>query len=119
MVKYYSEYLKENNEYSDVKKKLREMVKDTAEKTGSDFEVFVSSYNKYPEKYEIEGLINDSDVYDFYLKFSNDIDEVLNNMKFFTEPPSKSNSYGLYDYTINGTKKAIEFLMESIIDKLS
>ena len=63
---------------------------------------------KNPEDVKIEGLINDADLYDFYLKYRNDIDELLNDQKFFGNAPSAVNSIGLYDYLIKGTQKAIE-----------
>ena len=43
------------------------------------FSSFVESFIKNPEDVKIEGLINDSDIYEFYLKWRNDIDEILND----------------------------------------
>ena len=42
------------------------------------------------------------------MKFRNDIDEILNDLKFFGNAPSEVNALGLYDYLIKGTQKAIE-----------
>ena len=76
--------------------------------SGGEFASFVDKFAKEPDEVKIEGLINDSDLYDFYLKFRNDIDEMLNDLKFFGSAPSEVNALGLYDYLIKGTQKAIE-----------
>lgn len=77
------------------------------------FQEFIDSYLKDPDKTNIEGLINDSDVWDFYSKWTNDIDEILDKVKWFEEIPSENNSYGVYDYVIKSTKRAIK---EAIVD---
>jgi hypothetical protein len=68
---------------------------------------FIEEYNRSPEDTVIEGLINDSDIYDFYLMWRNDIDDVLSAINFFDEIPSEEKVYSLYDYIIVGTKRAV------------
>jgi hypothetical protein len=117
MVKRYLEFIKEANEevqkvdsskYTEIKDEIKSMIEKTIEKSGGEFASFVDKFVKEPEDVKIEGLINDSDLYDFYLKFRNDIDEILNDIKFFGNAPSEVNAIGLYDYLIKGTQKAIE-----------
>jgi len=74
---------------------------------------FIDSYLKDPDKTNIEGLINDSDVWDFYSKWTNEIDEILDKVKWFDEIPSENNSYGVYDFVIKSTKRAVK---EAIAD---
>ena len=74
------------------------------EKVAGDF---ISAYNRSPEDNVIEGLINDSDVYDFYLMWRSDIDDVLSAVNFFDEVPSEVKVYSLYDYIIQGTMRAV------------
>lgn len=101
------------NKYSEVKSEIKSMIEKTIEKSGGEFKSFTESFLKTPEDVKIEGLINDSDVYDFYLKWRNDIDEILNDVKFYDESPSESSVFGLYDYLIKGTERAvIEFTKE-------
>jgi hypothetical protein len=69
---------------------------------------FIRAFNRSPEDNVIEGLINDSDVYDFYLMWRNDIDDVLSSVNFFDETPSEISVYSLYDYIIKGTKRSVE-----------
>ena len=117
MVKRYLQFINEANEevqkvdsskYTEIKGEIKSMIEKTIEKSGGEFASFVDKFVKEPEEVKIEGLINDSDLYDFYLKFRNDIDEILNDIKFFGNAPSEVNAIGLYDYMIKGTQKAIE-----------
>lgn len=96
-----------DNKYTDLKEEVKSMIEKTIEKSGGEFKSFVDKFVKSPEDTKIEGFINDSDIYEFYLKFRNDIDELLNNVKYFDEVPSESNTLGLYDYIISGTERAV------------
>ena len=117
MVKRYLQFINEANEevqkvdsskYTEIKDEIKSMIEKTIENSGGEFASFIDKFVKEPEDVKIEGLINDSDLYDFYLKFRNDIDEILNDIKFFGNAPSEVNAIGLYDYLIKGTQKAIE-----------
>ena len=121
MLKKYLQFIKEadetpaekptgvdSNKFTEIKDELKSMIEKTIEKSGGEYKSFVDSFIKNPADVKIEGLINDSDIYDFYLKWRNDIDEILNDSNFFDEVPSEINSFGLYDYMIKGTQRAIE-----------
>jgi len=104
----------DSSKFDDVKDEVRSMIESTIEKSGGEFNSFVESFVKNPEDVKIEGLINDSDIYEFYLKWRNDIDEILNDVKFFDENPNDINAFGLYEYVIRGTEKAIEEVVKMI-----
>lgn len=122
MIKNFLDYIKENTDieditvdsdkYSSLKEDIKSMIESTIENSGGEFDTFVNSYNRNPEDYKIEGLINDSDIYDFYLKHRNDIDEILNEIKFFDEVPTEVNAFGLYEYIIKGTERAVQELIK-------
>lgn len=95
------------SKYTEVTDEIKKMIESTIEKSGGEFKSFVDSFIKSPDDVKIEGLINDSDVYDFYLKYRNQIDEVLNSVKFYGETPESMNVFGLYDFIIKGTQKAV------------
>jgi deoxyribodipyrimidine photolyase len=103
-----------DNKYAELKEEVKSMIEKTIEKSGGEFKSFVDKFIKSPEDVKIEGFINDSDIYEFYLKFRNDIDELLNNIKYFNEVPSESNTFGLYDYIINGTEKAVSEIVKEL-----
>lgn len=104
----------ESSKFTEIKDEVRSMIEKTIEKSGGDLNQFVDSFNKNPEDVKIEGFINDSDIYDFYLKWRNDIDEVLNDIKFFDENPVEINAIGLYDYVIKGTERALQEVVKMI-----
>ena len=110
---------KENiDTYKDIIDQLEEMVKKTIERSGGEYKTFIKSFVKDSESFKIEGLINDSDIYEFYLKYRNQIDELLNQLKFYDTPPSEENVFGLYDYITKGTSKAVEELVKMMSEKL-
>jgi hypothetical protein len=104
----------DESKFTEFKDEVKSMIEKTVENNGGDFESFKDKFIKTPEDIKIEGLINDSDIYDFYLKYRNDIDELLNDVKYFDEVPSESNTFGLYDYTINGTERAVSEIVKSL-----
>jgi hypothetical protein len=129
MIKKYLQFIKEADEtteaqpaeksqdtgkYTELKDEVKSMIEKTIEKNGGEFKSFVDKFTKSPEDTKIEGFINDSDIYEFYLKFRNDIDELLNNIKYFNEVPSDSNTFGLYDYIIHGTEKAVSEIVKEL-----
>jgi len=123
MIKKYLQFIKESDDslsandtykYEEVKKDVESMIQSTIDKTGGEIKSFIESFIKNPDDVKIEGLINDSDIYEFYLKWRNDIDEILNNIKFFGDNPTEVNAFGLYEYTIKGTERAIEEIVKMI-----
>lgn len=104
----------DSDKFTEIKDEVKSMIEKTIEKSGGELNQFIDSFNKNPEDVKIEGFINDSDIYDFYLKWRNDIDEVLNDVKFFDENPVEINVIGLYDYVIKGTEKALQEVVKMI-----
>jgi len=72
------------------------------------FDEFVDAFIKDSSKNKIQGLINDSDIYEFYLSYRNEIDSLLSEINFYEEEPSEINSFSLYDYLVKGTQRAIK-----------
>lgn len=129
MIKKYNQFITEADEvqetpegiknldatkYTEIQEEIKKMVDNTIENTGGELSSFIDSYIKNPEDVKVEGFINDSDIYDFYLKFRNDIDEILNNLMFYDKSPSEVNAYGLYDYVIKGTETAFIEIIKMI-----
>lgn len=112
MIKKYLEYIKESenidsDNFKELIEGVKEMIENTIKNKGGEFNSFVDSLVKDSENVKIEGLINDSDLYDFYLKYGNDIDEILNVNKYYDKSPTELSIYGLYDYLVKGTNFAI------------
>ena len=128
MIKRYFQFIKEAEEvkslendasdsskFVEIKDEVKSMIEATIEKSGGELKTFVSSYVKNPEDVKVDGFINDSDIYEFYLKWRNDIDEILSDINYFDEVPTENNSFGLYEYVIRGTEKAF-FEVVKMID---
>jgi hypothetical protein len=104
----------DNSKYPEVMEEVQKMIENTIQKSGGELNTFIESFEKNSEDVKVEGFINDSDVYDFYLKFRNDIDEILNNLKFYDEAPTEVNAFGLYEYVIKGTERAFMEVVKMI-----
>ncbi len=106
----------ESNKFTELKEEVKSMIDNTISNSGGEFSSFIDSFEKNSEDVKVDGFINDSDIYEFYLKFRNDIDEVLNDIKFYDQAPTGVNAYGLYEYTIKGTEKAFMEIVK-MLDK--
>ena len=104
----------DDSKYTEVKEEINKMIENTIQKSGGELKSFIESFEKNPEDVKVEGFINDSDIYDFYLKFRNDVDEILNNVKFYDESPTEVNAFGLYEYVIKGTERAFMEVVKMI-----
>ena len=112
-----------SDENKDIKEDLIKMIQKSI--NSEDMGVFtekLDSIIRNPNESTIEGLIQDSQIYDFYLKYRNEIDETLTNIKFFDDLQKfqKDNTViSLYSFVINGTKRAISDFVEQIKKDLS
>jgi hypothetical protein len=114
-MKKFTSYIKENidSDYSELAKDVKSLIENTIETFGGDFDSFVESFLQNPEDVKIEGLINDSDIYEFYLKWKNEIDEILNDVNFFDQSPTDLNVFGVYEYLIVSTMSGVEEVIKN------
>jgi hypothetical protein len=66
---------------------------------------------------KINGFIEDSDVQNFYFKYKNDVDMLLKDKGYFTDKIAP-NIYSLYDIMLNGTKKAVQYVVEILNNEI-
>ena len=113
--KQYNESLSEDlegkitEEFIELKMALLDMIEKSL--NSSDMNVvddFLKSFLEDESESVIEGLVNDSDIYEFYLKYTDSIDEILNSGDFFDISSKEQGVIGLYDYLVFGTKKAVK-----------
>ena len=104
------------NNFNELLNSIKKMVSETI---GSDNEEtikgFIKIYIKNPKEKEIVGLINNSDIYEFYLKYMSNIDEILTFVNFYKETPKSLEIYSLYDYVVEGTKIAVLELLRKVV----
>ena len=73
---------------------------------------------KGTDNIKLNGFIETSDIVNLYLKYQNDIDELLRDENFFDITPSSNGIFSLYDYIIDGTKKSFDFILTTIEKEL-
>jgi hypothetical protein len=106
------------NKYEDLKSGVKSLL---SESLGTEdprmMDDFIKEYIKNPEETQIVGFINDSDVYEFYLKYRNDIDEILSDVNWYDEIPSENNIFSVYDYVIESTKKSVFEILNILVEQ--
>jgi len=119
--------LKENmgDKYIDLKSDIIEMIEETIKSTKNaeismiELEDFISDYiSGGKDASMITNLVEDNDIFNFYLKNQTDIDELLNDTKYMDETPKKHNVYSLYDVIIDGTKQSILEILKILNDEI-
>lgn len=99
---------KDMSVFDSMKEDVRSMIEKTIEASGGEsVKSFAKNFIKNPDDVKIEGLVNDDQVYDFWLKHENEVDELLNQVDFFDESPNDLNSVGTYKYIIAAATRAV------------
>lgn len=103
------------NEYLSLKRGILELLDKTLGSDLSKLQNFMNSYID-PESEEIlEGLVDDAEIFDFYLKYQSDVDQILLDNDYYDDPPEVES---LYDYVIDGTFDAVVYCMEEMKKEL-
>jgi hypothetical protein len=68
---------------------------------------FINDYIKDNESQTLVGLVDDAEIFDFYLKYQNNIDEICTDKAYFDKSPKENNIASLYVFVTNGTKFAV------------
>jgi len=106
-------------EYESLKQDLLNMIENSVNSNDMSLvNEFIDSFISDSESTNVEGLVNDSDVYEFYLKYINEIDEILDNIEFFSRTPESEGALGLYDFLVKGTRNALIELFKMIKNDL-
>ena len=105
--------------FTDLKKDLLDLINNTIEESSDksikreDLKDFMSKYIQEGKDVNmIDDLIEDNDIFNFYLKHQSDFDELLNDTGYMEKTPQENNIFSLYDITIDGTKQGIWNLVE-------
>jgi hypothetical protein len=105
-----------DSELEDLQTELIEMVEEST--NTDDIELQIETINSYIEDSDttIIGLVNDSDIFDFYLKHRNQLDIVLTEIDHFNVLPTKIGvSTSVYDYLVESTKIAIQETFKKMV----
>ena len=112
-MKKFTIYLKEA-EQPKLNSALANDIKEMITKSSDGRNDFISDYKQDPDSNQIEGLINNSDIYDFYLKYMDEIDEILAKNDYYKKSPEELNVYSIYEYVIIATKEAVNYVINGL-----
>jgi len=104
----YSESI--GNDYKILKTGILELIDDTIESDNLvDAQNFMDNYIKDKEPGDkLTNFIEDNEIFNFYLKYQSDIDELCNDKNYFDESLSEKNIFSLYNVIIDGCKFAVK-----------
>jgi hypothetical protein len=106
----------EENNLIDINKKIIKMLEDTINSADVNIaKKFINNYLQDDEANYIIGFVNDSDVYDFYIKYIDVLDQILISNEHFTKTPNDLNVQSIYKYVIISTKIAVKQLLKDLV----
>lgn len=112
------------DEYKELQTDLLEHIDETLSDLNdeyklSDLKKFINDYIvEGKDSANINGLIEDTDISNFYHKHHNSIDKFLNEDGYLEDSPKEHQSFGLHDIMIDGTKYMIFKMLEKIKELL-
>ena len=116
----YKDFLHENLEdkfgdkigedYNSLKRGVLLLIEDSVENTDElvDVQNFINKASEDLENNPLIGFVDDGDIFDFYLKYQAEIDEICNNNGWYNKTGTEENVFSLYGYVINGSKFGIQ-----------
>jgi hypothetical protein len=104
-----------SQKYLSLKKALLELLDKQLDGDITKLEDFIYNYVDPDSDEIIEGLVEDADIFDFYLKYQSDIDQILLDNKYYEDSPDVES---LYDYVIDGTFDAVIYCLKDMQDEL-
>ena len=126
----FSEMLKENLEDT-LKDKLTEQyislkrgILDLLDKSINDtselvnVQNFINDYIHNPEPGKLQDFVEYGDIFNFYLKYQGDVDDICNDTGWFDNSPKSKNIFSLYDNVLEGTKHGIIQCMKEMQKEL-
>ena len=108
------------DKYASLKRGLLELIEKSVDNYEELVNVqnFIHNYAENPENEVLEGLVEDGDIFDFYLKNQADVDEICMGNQFFEKSPKEKEIFTLYDFVIVGTKFAVQETMKLLEKEL-
>lgn len=68
---------------------------------------FINNYIENPNSQVLVGFVDDAEIFNFYLKYQNNVDEICADKKYFDTTPTENNIFSLYNFVTAGTKFAV------------
>jgi len=109
-----------SGEYSSLKRGILVLLDNSVDNTDELVNVqnFINDYIENPKNSTLVGLVEDGDIFSFYLKYQGNIDELCSNKNYFDKSPKENNVFSLYGFIIEGTRFAVKECMKEIETEL-
>jgi len=108
--------MKLSDDYKSLKKGILELIDQTLKGDVTKIQKFINDYIEEDSEEVLDGFIEDADIFDTYLKYQSDIDELLDEeLNYFNDAPTE---IGLYNYVVRGTFEAVVYCMKLIKEEL-
>lgn len=104
-----------SEKYISLKRGILELLDNHLKGDVTKLQDFITTFIEPDSKEIIEGFIEDADIFDFYLKYQSDIDQILLDKKYYDDSPEVES---LYDYVIDGTFDALVYCLEEMQKEL-
>ena len=109
-----------STDYQSLKRGLLDLLDKSIDDTEELVNVqnFINNYIENPNDATLVGLVDDAEIFDFYIKYQGNIDELCNDNQYFDKTPKENNVFSLYSFIIEGTKFAVQECMKSLQNDL-
>jgi hypothetical protein len=106
--------------FSSLKSGTLELVEGSVQDTSELVNVqnFIADYIREPNSGNLVNFVEDNDIFDFYLKYQVDVDQLCNDNGFLDDTPKSKNIFSLYNVIIEGTKFAVIECMKIIQEEV-
>jgi len=126
----YSKMIKENLEdtlkdklteqYISLKRGVLDLLDNSVDNTTELVNVqnFIRDYINDPEPGKLQDFVENGDIFNFYLKYQSDVDDICNDNNWFDDSPKSNNIFSLYDFILEGTKFGVIQCMKELEKEL-
>ena len=114
-----AEKLTISSEYEELQNDLIEKIENGTNTDDATLQLrTMENYIEDTESVSIIGLVNDSEVFDFYMKHRNQLDSILSEVEHFDKSPESIGVVNsVYEYIIISTRIAIQESFKKMINK--
>ncbi len=100
-----------SDKYTSLKRGILELLDKTLNGDTTKLQSFIDAYVDPNSDEILDGFVEDADIFDFYLKYQSDVDQILLDQNYYEDSPEVES---LYDYVIDGTFDAVVYCMEDM-----
>lgn len=109
------ERIASDSNFEELQSNIIDMIEETTNREDDELQMELMKSYIEDDDTTIIGLVNDSDVFDFYLKHRNQFDKVLTDINHFEESPeSIGATSGIYEYILASTKIGVQEILKKM-----